>query len=151
MPSQTRLRASSPTAPARAWAADFVRWYNFDHRHSGIRYVSPAQRHAATIRKYLAFLERCDTNGDGIGDLQGVIDKLDYVKSLGANTIWLNPCFESPFGDAGYDISDFYKVAPRYGTNADLKRLFEESYYTGLDGGILESFGRLFKSGRQDG
>lgn len=73
-----------------------------------------------------------DTNGDGIGDLPGVIAKLDYVKSLGADTIWLNPCFESPFGDAGYDISDFYKVAPRYGTNADLRRLFEEAHQRGL-------------------
>lgn len=73
-----------------------------------------------------------DTNGDGIGDLPGVIEKLDYVKSLGANTIWLNPCFESPFGDAGYDISDFYKVAPRYGTNEDLKRLFIEAKQRGM-------------------
>jgi len=74
----------------------------------------------------------CDTNGDGIGDLPGVIAKLDYVKSLGANTIWLNPCFESPFGDAGYDISDFYKVAPRYGTNEDLRQLFIEAKKRGI-------------------
>jgi maltose alpha-D-glucosyltransferase/alpha-amylase len=73
-----------------------------------------------------------DTNGDGIGDLPGVIEKLDYVKSLGANTIWLNPCFESPFSDAGYDISDFYKVAPRYGTNEDLRRLFDEARKRGI-------------------
>ena len=73
-----------------------------------------------------------DTNGDGIGDLQGVIEKLDYVKSTGADTIWLNPCFESPFGDAGYDVSDFYKVAPRYGTNNDLKRLFVEAGKRGM-------------------
>jgi glycosidase len=73
-----------------------------------------------------------DTNGDGIGDLPGVIEKLDYVRSLGADAIWLNPCFESPFGDAGYDISDFYKVAPRYGTNQDLRRLFEEARKRGL-------------------
>jgi glycosidase len=73
-----------------------------------------------------------DTNADGIGDLQGIIEKLDYVKSVGANTIWLNPCFESPFGDAGYDVSNFYKVAPRYGTNADLKRLFEEARGRGI-------------------
>ena len=58
-----------------------------------------------------------DTNGDGIGDLQGVIEKLDYIKDLGFNAIWLNPCFESPFHDAGYDISDYCKIAPRYGTN----------------------------------
>jgi len=73
-----------------------------------------------------------DTNGDGIGDLEGVIEKLDYVSSLGADAIWLNPCFESPFSDAGYDISDFYKVAPRYGTNADLKRLFAEARKRGI-------------------
>lgn len=73
-----------------------------------------------------------DTNGDGIGDLQGVIEKLDYVRSLGADTIWLNPCFESPFGDAGYDVSDFYKVAPRYGTNDDLRRLFSEARQRGI-------------------
>jgi maltose alpha-D-glucosyltransferase/alpha-amylase len=73
-----------------------------------------------------------DTNGDGIGDLPGVIAKLDYVHSLGADTVWLNPCFESPFGDAGYDVSDFYKVAPRYGSNDDLRRLFEEAKTRGM-------------------
>jgi len=69
-----------------------------------------------------------DSNGDGIGDFQGIIDKLDYVKWLGCNVIWLNPCFESAFQDAGYDVIDFYKVAPRYGTNDDLKRLFNEAH-----------------------
>lgn len=67
-----------------------------------------------------------DTNADGIGDLQGIISKLDYIKSLGCNAIWVNPCFESPFMDAGYDVSDYYKIAPRYGTNDDAKQLFEE-------------------------
>ena len=67
-----------------------------------------------------------DTNGDGIGDLQGVTEKLDYIKEVGCNAIWLNPCFLSPFGDAGYDVTDFYSVAPRYGTNEDLKKLFNE-------------------------
>ncbi len=67
-----------------------------------------------------------DTNGDGIGDFRGIIKRLDYIKELGCNAIWMNPCFASPFGDAGYDISDFYQAAPRYGTNEDLKELFEE-------------------------
>ncbi len=67
-----------------------------------------------------------DSNGDGIGDIPGIIGKLDYIKGLGCNAIWLNPCFDSPFYDAGYDIRDFYKVAPRYGTNQDIKDLFEE-------------------------
>ena len=73
-----------------------------------------------------------DTDGDGIGDLPGIIEKLDYVKSLGVDGIWLNPFFESPFMDAGYDISDYYKVAPRYGTNEDAKNLFDEAEKRGL-------------------
>lgn len=67
-----------------------------------------------------------DSNGDGIGDFQGIEEKLDYIENLGCNAIWMNPCFESPFGDAGYDVSDYYSAAPRYGTNEDLRRLFEE-------------------------
>lgn len=73
-----------------------------------------------------------DTNGDGIGDLNGIIEKLDYIKSLGVTALWLNPFFESPFRDAGYDISDYYKVAPRYGTNEDAKRLFDEAHKRGI-------------------
>ncbi len=67
-----------------------------------------------------------DTNADGIGDFRGIIEKLDYIKELGCNAIWMNPCFASPFGDAGYDVADYYMAAPRYGTNDDLKRLFDE-------------------------
>ena len=73
-----------------------------------------------------------DSDGDGIGDLQGIIEKLDYVKSLGVDGIWVNPFFASPFYDAGYDISDYYQVAPRYGTNEDARRLFEEAHKRGL-------------------
>jgi glycosidase len=65
-----------------------------------------------------------DSNGDGIGDLTGIIAKLDYLQSLGINACWLNPCFESPFQDAGYDVADYCQVASRYGTNADLQNLF---------------------------
>jgi maltose alpha-D-glucosyltransferase/alpha-amylase len=68
-----------------------------------------------------------DSNNDGIGDINGITQKLDYIKSLGCNAIWLNPCFESPFNDAGYDISDYCKVAKRYGTNHDLQNLFKEA------------------------
>jgi len=73
-----------------------------------------------------------DSNGDGVGDLPGIIQKLDYVKSLGVDAIWINPFFDSPFNDAGYDIRDYYEVAPRYGTNDDARRLFEEAHRRGL-------------------
>ena len=48
-----------------------------------------------------------DTNGDGIGDLQGIIAKLDYIRDLGCNALWINPCFDSPFKDAGYDAVSY--------------------------------------------
>jgi hypothetical protein len=73
-----------------------------------------------------------DTNDDGIGDLQGIIEKLDYIASLGVNALWLNPIYDSPFLDAGYDVVDFRMVAPRYGTNADAKRLFREARKRGI-------------------
>ena len=73
-----------------------------------------------------------DTNGDGIGDFQGIIEKLDYIRELGCNALWINPCFLSPFGDAGYDVADYCRVAPRYGTNEDLKQLFEEAHKKGI-------------------
>lgn len=74
----------------------------------------------------------CDANGDGIGDFAGMTGKLDYLKELGFNAIWINPCFESPFMDAGYDISDYYKIAPRYGTNDEARRFFEEAHKRGI-------------------
>ena len=73
-----------------------------------------------------------DSDADGIGDLQGITEKLDYVKSLGADGIWINPFFKSPFHDAGYDISDYYSVGPRYGTNEDARCLFDEADQRGL-------------------
>ncbi|MCR4902308.1 MAG: glycosylase, partial [Butyrivibrio sp.] len=73
-----------------------------------------------------------DSNNDGIGDFNGIIDKLDYIKSLGCNALWINPCYDSPFKDAGYDVRDYKKVAPRYGTNEDLYRLFGEAHNRGI-------------------
>lgn len=73
-----------------------------------------------------------DTNGDGIGDLKGIIEKLDYIKELGCNALWINPCFDSPFKDAGYDVRDYKLIAPRYGTNADAKALFEAAHAKGI-------------------
>ena len=61
-----------------------------------------------------------DSNDDGIGDINGITQKLDYIKGLGFNALWLNPCYLSPFMDAGYDVQDYRLVAPRYGTNASV-------------------------------
>ena len=68
-----------------------------------------------------------DTNGDGIGDLRGVIDKLDYVKSLGAGAIWLTPIYPSPMVDNGYDISDYTAINPLFGTLDDFDELIAEA------------------------
>lgn len=73
-----------------------------------------------------------DSNGDGIGDLNGIIEKLDYIKDLGFTAIWLNPINKSSFRDAGYDVTDFYSVDPRYGTNDDYKRLCDEAHSRGM-------------------
>ena len=68
-----------------------------------------------------------DTNGDGIGDLPGIISHLDYLKELGADILWICPCFRSPFVDQGYDISDYDEIDPLFGTNDDMKKLLEEA------------------------
>lgn len=73
-----------------------------------------------------------DTNEDGIGDFNGIIEKLDYIREMGFNALWINPCFDSPFKDAGYDVRDYKKVAPRYGCNSDLYRLFGEAHNRGI-------------------
>lgn len=73
-----------------------------------------------------------DSNNDGIGDINGIIEKLDYVKGLGCNAIWLNPVYDSPFMDAGYDVHNYKKVAERYGTNEDLVNLFEQAHKKGM-------------------
>lgn len=73
-----------------------------------------------------------DSNADGIGDFKGLISRLDYIRELGCNALWINPCFTSPFGDAGYDVADYYTIAPRYGTNEDAKLLFEEVHKRGM-------------------
>lgn len=69
----------------------------------------------------------CDTNGDGIGDIKGVISKLDYIKELGADYIWLTPFFVSPQNDNGYDVADYYRVEPQYGTMEDVETLIAEA------------------------
>ena len=73
-----------------------------------------------------------DTDGDGIGNIAGITEKLPYIKELGCNALWINPCFKSPFLDAGYDVSDYLTVAPRYGTNEDLAELFDKAHELGI-------------------
>lgn len=68
-----------------------------------------------------------DTNGDGIGDIKGIIDKLDYLKKLGIDIIWISPIYQSPFVDQGYDISDYYRIDEKFGTMEDFDTLLEEA------------------------
>ncbi len=68
----------------------------------------------------------CDSNGDGIGDLQGIISKLDYLKKLGVNALWLSPIYDSPNDDNGYDIRDYYKIMEEFGTMEDFDMMLEE-------------------------
>ena len=74
----------------------------------------------------------CDTNKDGLGDLRGVIEKLDYIKELGVDYIWLTPFFVSPQNDNGYDVEDYYNIDPRYGTMKDLEELIAEAGKRGI-------------------
>lgn len=68
-----------------------------------------------------------DSNGDGIGDIPGIISKLDYLKELGADILWLSPVYKSPLADQGYDIADYYAIDPRFGTMKDMERLIAEA------------------------
>lgn len=68
-----------------------------------------------------------DTKGNGIGDIKGIIEKLDYLKELGIDIIWISPCFLSPLADQGYDIADYYKIDPRFGSNEDMEELISEA------------------------
>lgn len=73
-----------------------------------------------------------DTNGDGLGDLRGVIEKLDYIKELGVDYIWMTPFYVSPQNDNGYDIADYYNIDPRYGTMEDFEELAMEAKSRGI-------------------
>ncbi|ROR22090.1 oligo-1,6-glucosidase [Mobilisporobacter senegalensis] len=73
-----------------------------------------------------------DTNGDGYGDIQGIINRLDYIKDLGVNIIWISPVYQSPMVDHGYDISDYYEIDPMFGTMKDMDQLIEEADKRGI-------------------
>ncbi len=74
----------------------------------------------------------CDSNGDGIGDVPGIISKLDYLQDLGIGIIWLSPVYKSPNVDFGYDVSDYYQINPEYGTLADMDKLISEAKKRGI-------------------
>ena len=73
-----------------------------------------------------------DSNGDGFGDLNGVIDKLDYLESLGITIVWMNPFYESPLIDNGYDVSDYRAVLPRFGQMQDFERMIKGMHKRGI-------------------
>lgn len=73
-----------------------------------------------------------DSNGDGIGDIQGIIEKLDYLKNLGVNVLWISPIFQSPLDDNGYDISDYKAIHPNYGALEDYEKLLKEAHKRGI-------------------
>ena len=87
--------------------------------------------------KYRTFYEIfpysfCDSNGDGIGDLPGITGKLDYLKALGVDYLWLTPFFRSPQRDNGYDVADYRSVEPMFGTMADAEELIREAGRRGI-------------------
>ncbi|RZL15892.1 MAG: hypothetical protein EOO62_02790, partial [Hymenobacter sp.] len=73
-----------------------------------------------------------DSNGDGVGDLKGIISRLDYLKSLGVGSVWLNPIYTSPNDDNGYDISDYRQIQPEFGTMADFDALLKGMHQRGI-------------------
>ena len=74
-----------------------------------------------------------DSNGDGFGDIPGIIEKLDYLQELGVDYLWLTPFFPSPQRDNGYDVADYRSIHPRFGTMADLESLIQESNARGME------------------
>ena len=74
----------------------------------------------------------CDKNGDGMGDLEGIISKLDYLKDLGVDALWLSPIYDSPNDDNGYDIRDYRKIQEQFGTMEDFDRLLEGVHARGM-------------------
>jgi alpha-glucosidase len=91
----------------------------------------PAWWHGATIYQIYprSFL---DTNGDGVGDLPGILERLEYIASLGVDAIWISPFFRSPMADFGYDIADYRDVDPLFGTLADIDRIIDKAHELGI-------------------
>src|SRR5947209_5176617 len=88
-------------------------------------HADPWWKHAVIYEIYPRSFQ--DSNGDGIGDLNGIAQRLDYLEALGVDAIWIAPMYPSPQVDFGYDISDYQNVDPQYGTLADFDRLLEQA------------------------
>ena len=73
-----------------------------------------------------------DTNGDGIGDLKGILNRLDYLRGLGVDAIWISPFYPSPLKDFGYDVTDFKEIDPTFGTLSDFDNLLQSAHKMGL-------------------
>lgn len=73
-----------------------------------------------------------DSNSDGVGDIQGIISRLPYLKKLGVEVIWLTPMYQSPEVDGGYDISDYYSINPKYGSLLDFEELIQKASDLGI-------------------
>src|SRR5205085_8477835 len=94
------------------------------HAHTAAN-PDPWWRHAVIYEIYPRSFQ--DSNGDGVGDLNGITERLDYLQALGVDAIWISPMYPSPQVDFGYDISDYENVDPQYGTLKDFDRLMEEA------------------------
>ena len=92
--------------------------------------TEPWWRDAVTYQVYVRSF--ADGNGDGIGDLRGIREKLGYLADLGVNALWLNPCFTSPMADAGYDIADYRDIEPSFGTVAEMDALIADAHALGI-------------------
>ena len=92
----------------------------------GAESAEPWWKHALIYEIYPRSFQ--DSDGSGIGNLKGITQRLDYVKSLGVDAIWLSPIYPSPQVDFGYDISDYEAIDPQYGTMADFDRLLREAH-----------------------
>ena len=103
-----------------------------DHPHGASQARSPRTWLADAVFYEIYPQSFADSDGDGIGDLRGIIDHLDYIRDLGCDALWINPCFDSPFRDAGYDVRDYTRVAGRYGDERDLTDLFAAAHERGM-------------------
>ena len=87
-------------------------------------------KHSTVYQIYIKSF--CDSNGDGIGDLNGIRSRLPYLKSLGIDYIWVTPFFLSPMNDNGYDVADYYSVNPMFGTLEDARAMIREARDMGI-------------------